>query len=266
MNNNISPYTPTKVVWGNRSSILTELINEARKSVKKKGLLHIIKMGFIAIYEYLQLSFYKKFRNDETFDFNGKKYPYLFHGRVAGAGPSWKNERCVNIPIVLDIIQEYKSKGKRILELGNVLSYALEIDHDVVDKYEIMDGVINEDIVEFKPKEKYDLIVSVLCIHHVGWNETPRDPPKVLRAIENLKNILNPEGKMILSIAWDWNEYLDRQLLEGNLKFEKQWYLKKDKGYKWKEVQTIDEIKDLKYDDKTYTARGIVIGEINKKT
>ncbi|MDF0681510.1 MAG: hypothetical protein P0116_11165 [Candidatus Nitrosocosmicus sp.] len=40
-----------------------------------------------------------------------------------------------------------------------MISYAMDIDHDVIDKYELMDGIINEDIVDYKPKSKYDLIV-----------------------------------------------------------------------------------------------------------
>jgi len=266
VNDNRSPYTPTKVVWGNKSSILTELIKEARASVRKKGLIHVFKMGFITSYEYFQLFFYKKFRNDETFYFNEKKYHYLFHGRVAGAGPSWKNERCVNIPIIWETIEEYRKNNKKVLELGNVISYATDIDHDVIDKYEIMDGIINEDIIDFDPKFKYDLIVSVLCLQSVGWDEIPKDPPKILKAVENMNSILAPGGKMVISVGWGWNQYLESLILEGKFKFDEQWYLKNEKGYKWKQVQSINEIKDLKYDEKAYTARGIIIGVINKKT
>ena len=266
MSDNRSPYTPTKVVWGNRSSIVTELLNEARSSVKKKGIIHVLKMGFITIFEYIQLSYLKKFHSNETFDFNGRKYKYLFHGRVAGAGPSWKNERCVTIPVIWETIEEYKRNSKKVLELGNVISYALDIDHDVIDKYEIMEGIINDDIVNYKPKFKYDLIVSVLCLQSVGWDEVPKDPPKLLRAVENMNNMLAPGGKMIISVGWGWNQYFEKLILDGEFKFDKQWYLKKDKGYKWREVHSLDEIKDLKYDEKAYTAHGVVVGMINKRT
>lgn len=260
-----SPYTPTKVVWGNKMSILVELFKEAKTSLKKKGMIHVFKMGLITIWEYIQLRYYKKFRTDDTFHFNGKNYPYFFHGRVAGAGPSWKNERCVNIPIVLDIIKDYRNKDKKVLELGNVLSYAINIDHDVIDKYEIMEGIINEDIVDYDPPFKYDLIVSVLCLQSVGWDEIPKDPPKILRALDNMNNMLAPGGKMVISIGWGWNQYLESLILEGKFKFDRQWYLKKEKGYTWKEVPSIDYIKDLKYDEKAYTALGIIVGIIEKR-
>lgn len=265
MNDDRSPYTPTKVVWGNKASILTELIKEARASVKKKGLFHVIKMGVVTSYEYFQLTYFKKFRNHEKFYFEGEEYTYLFHGRVAGAGPSWKNERCVNIPVVWKTITEYRKKNKRVLELGNVISYALEVDHDIIDKYEIMEGVINEDIVDFNPTHKYDLIVSVLCLQSVGWDEIPKDPPKILKAMDNMNKMLAPGGKMIISVGWGWNQYLEGLILDGTFKFDHMGFLRNDNGYKWKEVKSIDEIKHLKYDEKAYTARGILIGTINKK-
>jgi hypothetical protein len=38
----------------------------------------------------------------------------------------------------------------------------------VLDKYEQAPGVINEDVVSFSPPQKYDLIVSVSTLEHVG--------------------------------------------------------------------------------------------------
>jgi hypothetical protein len=70
---------------------------------------------------------------------------------------------------------------------------------------------------------------------------------------------------MVISVGWGWNQYLESLILDGDFKFDEQWYLKKDKGYEWKEVQSINEIKELKYDEKAYTARGIIVGTINKK-
>jgi cyclopropane fatty-acyl-phospholipid synthase-like methyltransferase len=51
--------------------------------------------------------------------------------------------------------------------------------------------VINEDVVNFKSKKKYDLIVSISTLEHVGWDEKPM---KIPRAIENLKTLITPQG------------------------------------------------------------------------
>ncbi len=58
-----------------------------------------------------------------------------------------------------------------------------------------MDGVINEDVVDFKPSKKYDFIFSLMSLQCVGWYESPQEPRKFLRAIENLKTILLKMGR-----------------------------------------------------------------------
>ena len=116
----------------------------------------------------------------KTFVFNGHTYPYLYHF----CNKTWKNERGVEIPIFRDILLRHQAA--RILEVGNVLSHYFPVHHEVVDKYEVAPIVINQDIVEFAPTERYDLILSISTLEHVGWDEVPREPAKLLQAIEHL--------------------------------------------------------------------------------
>src|SRR5689334_18303629 len=51
----------------------------------------------------------------KTFQFQGRSYPYFFHHY----NTTWKNERCVEVPIVREEMRRFE--GKRILEVGNVL-------------------------------------------------------------------------------------------------------------------------------------------------
>lgn len=88
-----------------------------------------------------------------------------------------------------------KYQGKNILEIGNVLSHHLEFEHDILDKYENAEGVINEDVVNFKSKKKYDLIVGISTLEHVGWDEKPM---KIPSAVENLKTLITSRGGMII--------------------------------------------------------------------
>jgi len=78
-------------------------------------------------------------------------------------------ERAVKILIVVEMVRKYR--GKNILEIGNVLSRHIKLEHDVLDKYETAKGVINEDIVDFKSEKKYDLIISISTLEHVGLDE-----------------------------------------------------------------------------------------------
>ena len=89
-------------------------------------------------------------------------------------------------------IEEYEGRkeGRNILEVGNVLSHYFRVHHDVIDKYEKTNGVINIDAVDFDPPKRYDLIVTISTLEHVGWNENSRDSTKIPSAIENLKGLI----------------------------------------------------------------------------
>ena len=191
----------------------------------------------------------------KTFVFNGQRYHYFYHAY----NRTWKNERGVEIPIFGEIVQAHR--GKRILEVGNVLSHYFHIQHDVLDKYEIAPGVINQDIVDFSPSEKYDLIVSISTLEHIGWDEEPREPSKMLRGIENLKTRgLTAGGKIVVSMPLGYNAYLDQLLKDGKMQFTEQHYLKRvsKKNY-WVEADW-ESCRAAKYG--RFVANALIIGII----
>jgi hypothetical protein len=107
---------------------------------------------------------------NRTFRVGGQRYRYAFHGY----NTTWRNERCVEIPLAIEILDAWHEK--RILEVGNVLSHYRPVDHDVLDKYERAPRVVNEDVLEFRPSAPYDLIFSVSTMEHIGWDETTENP------------------------------------------------------------------------------------------
>jgi len=241
------------------------LFSRAKLIYERNGLNYFIHTSILYLYELLFTSapnrvkvwYYKKFRSSDTFNFRGKKYHYLFHPYSC----SWENERCVLLPIAWEIVQSFRKQGKNILEIGNVLPYVYAVDHDVLDKNEIVNGVINEDVVNFKTDKQYDLILSIFTLQYVGWDEVPRNPNRVLMALENLKRILTPGGLIIIMHGLGEHKEVDELLKNGTLKFEKQFYLMKTSGYQWKEC-TWEEVKDLPYNYNVPTANGVVIGLI----
>lgn len=205
----------------------------------------------------LRLWYYKAFHSKETFEFEGTKYHYLFHSYC----PTWKNERAAVIPIIWDIVKRYEAEGKRVLEIGNMLSFVYPINHDVLDKYEIVNGVINEDVVSFRPAKEYDLICSILTLQEVGLKEVPSDPVKSLIAFENLKSILSNGGQMVIVHGMGVNLDMDNAIRNGTIKFSEQYCLNKIGGYVWKEA-TWDDIRNAQYDYSVPTATGVLIGII----
>jgi hypothetical protein len=176
---------------------------------------------------------YKIFKSSHIFTHNGENYKYWYHVH----NTTWKNERAVEIPLVCKIMAEYKKLD--ILEVGNVLSHYFNIHHDVVDKYEKSEGVINQDVVDFSPQKKYDLIISISTLEHVGWDENPREPQKIFKAMDNLKNCLAPGGKLVVTLPIGSNPKLDKYLETGEIKFTENYYLKRiSQDNRWIEVNS----------------------------
>ena len=156
--------------------------------------------------------YYGTFKGSNTFFFQKNKLKYFYHK----ANATWTNERAIEIPIMCEHIK--KHPNSRMLEIGNVLSHYFRMSHDVVDKYEKAPGVINQDVVEYTPDYCYDLIISISTLEHVGWDETPRDPEKIFLAIENLKKILAPGGKLVITLPIGENPALDSYLEKKEIK------------------------------------------------
>ena len=158
------------------------------------------------------------------FLFNGKYYDYFNHPFNSTS----VNERCIEIPIIMDYINQ--NKNKHILEVGHVLSYYFDVKHDIVDKYEKTGKVINEDIVDFCPEKKYDLIISISTLEHIGWGpEEEKELDKCLYALENMKELLKYDGKLIVTFPLGYNDNLDSLLKAGIIKFDVIYCLHKNK-------------------------------------
>src|SRR5680860_5096 len=141
---------------------------------------------------------YKKiFESSKTFRFNGKTYNYFYHLYNA----TWRSERAIEVPIVMDFIND--SQNKDILELGNVLSHYFSFEHDILDKYDKSKKVIRQDVVNFNPTKKYDLIVSISTLEHIGRDENPKDETKIEKTIEILKKCRNLKEKLLLLFLKD---------------------------------------------------------------
>jgi hypothetical protein len=87
-----------------------------------------------------------------------------------------------------------------VLEVANVLSHYFAVDHDILDKFESGGSVRTEDVVSFRTADRYDLIVSISTLEHVGWDEEPQDAGKISRAIANLSDHLAPGGRLLATL------------------------------------------------------------------
>lgn len=146
----------------------------------------------------------RTFRSRRRFTFRGVDYPYFYHGYKL----TWMTERGVEVPIVLGFVNG--NRGKQVLEVGNVLQHYFPVDHDVLDKYEAAPGVANSDVIDFDPGKRYDLIVSISTVEHVGFDEDPKEPRKVSMAMDRLRGLLAPGGTMVVTVPLGYNPEIDR--------------------------------------------------------
>ena len=190
---------------------------------------------------YFPYYFYRKtFYQKEGFKFKGKRYQNFWHPY----NTTWRNERSVEIPVALDFLAKYDASS--VLEIGNVLSHYIKPSHIILDKYEKGKKVIALDIVDYCPERKFDLIISISTIEHMGWDETPPQKGKYLDAITHIRSLLNEQGLLIVTAPLGYNTDLDNDLLNEKLGFNEYFFYQRTESEKWFEVN-MEEAKNAKY-------------------
>ena len=205
-------------------------------------------------------TFYRSFyrlvrrRRHRHFVFRGQELEYFYHRYNF----TWRNERIVEVPIAWSFVEA--AGDRRVLEVGNVLSHYFPHRHTVLDKYDRAPGVINEDALTFAPGERYDVIVSISTLEHVGWDEDPRDPDKPVQVATNLARLLRPGGLLVASLPIGYNPHVDRSLGSRRFPFTETYCLKRvSRDNRWQEVDWAD-IRDARYGVPFPSANGIVVG------
>lgn len=226
------------------------------------GLLAVLRKIFEVFYRLLTnaiKNIYFKIAPSGAFYFNGNKLKYFRHNYNL----AYENERTVEVAIVTWFL-EGLNKGSTILEVGNVLrNYGIKRTRDILDKYDVSPGILNEDVVSFSPKKKYNAIVSISTLEHVGWDEQIRDPEKIPVAIKNLKdNCLAPGGIMLITLPLGYNTYFDEYIQNGGGIFSEKYFLKRiSADNKWKQVE-YSEVIGSKFGEPFNNANVMLIGVV----
>lgn len=186
----------------------------------------------------------------KPFVFNGDEFRYFSHHY----NHTYFNERAVEIPIVLCYLEMFR--GKRILEVGNVMAHYYNMPHVVVDKYEVAENVVNVDIIDYVPVAKFDLVISVSTFEHIGFDEYNRyakqggmgdERRNLLLAVDAAKSLLAPGGQFLLTVPLGCNPFLDDQITRGGLGMTDMWFLKRiSRRNEWKQV-SFEEVRCIEY-------------------
>lgn len=199
-------------------------------------------------------------RGSATFECLGETYRYFTHPYNA----TWRNERAVEISIALRFLGQ--NRGQRVLEVGNVLSYyTSEIDtwtadYHVVDKYERSPGVQNADFVSLTPSEPYDALISISTFEHIGWDEIPRDPVKVVQALSHLARVVRNRERVLLTFPLGYHPQLDALAGSDGLGFRQSSALVRvNRQNDWREV-SMREALPRRYGERYAGANALFVG------
>jgi hypothetical protein len=236
---------------------LSRGIGAVRDSVKEKGV--VATANLLAATAAGQIAFpvIKARRQGERFTFRGHELPYTLH-RYNNA---YRNERTVEISIAKWFLS--RADNGRVLEVGNVLAHYGMTGQTVLDKYETVPGVLNDDIVDYSPEQPFDTVLAVSTLEHVGWDEQPREPEKVFRAFESVRNSVAPGGKLLVTVPIGHNKALDGGLRDGVLKFQQEtWLVRTGRNNVWREADR-DEALSKEYGRPFRNANAIFVGTEN---
>ena len=179
---------------------------------------------------------------------------------------TWKNERCIESPLVKSIVDSERGK---ILEIGNVLSHYYTAAWDVLDKFDKGKNIINEDIAYFNPQNKYDLIISISTFEHIGFDDDlsgfKNSAVKIEKSFNNtFNNALKNNGKIVISAPIGYNPDMDRIIFGNKLKFDEQYFYMRITDRKWVQVNE-EEAVGTKFNSPFQYANCIFIGIKKKK-
>lgn len=209
---------------------------------------------------YKTIYYFYKILRPKGFLFNNQTIPY----ENSYYNTSFFNERSVEIPLIKELLKNYTNAD--FLEVGNVLMhYGYNTPRDIVDKYEISDGVLNIDIEEYRNK-KYSLILSISTLEHVGLDEGEKiiDERKLERCIANIiDNLLVDKGLFIITLPVNYNHNVDKFIFDNKL-FQEKFFIVKDNPFlnTWKKID-FDQI-EVKYRKKPILIEEVFIGIYTK--
>jgi hypothetical protein len=191
-----------------------------------------------------------------TFEFQGRRFDCFYHRY----NMTWAAERCVEIPIARNYLEQCPDGNA--LEVGNVLSHYSPVRHDVLDKFEKGAGVINEDILDYRPGKLYDLILSISTFEHIGFDDESEEPSgqKIKTAIAKCRELLKPEGTLVLTVPVGYNPELDDLVRTGGLNSTREFYLHRTQGSQWQET-TKEEALRHRFKSPFPYANAIIIAE-----
>jgi hypothetical protein len=233
-------------------SYLSQMRDAHRDMPLASSRLHISEVRTLANYWR-----HRALRSQRSFTLAGHTYQYHF----ARYNATWHHERAVEVPVTWEILRNFDPG--RVLEVGNVLPHYFRTSHSVLDKDEADPRVVNTDVVDFTTDRRFDLILSISTLEHVGFDYSEvAEPQKILGAIDHLCGLLSDLGRLVVTLPMGYNPHLDDLLRRGGLRFDRLLAMERvSRDNRWRET-TWSNIANARYGEPYRGANGLVIGII----
>lgn len=231
------------------------VVNRARVMTRDEGIVPTAKFFGRLVVEHLEYPVMRRRRSDKRFRFFGEDLPFAYHLY----SQTWRNERSIEIAIAHHLLR--RQPPGRMLEVGNVLGHFGYVGHDVLDRYEKVEGLINTDVIGYRPDTLYDTVVSISTLEHVRFDEEHlRDPHGSSLALESLRSTVAPGGRLLVTVPFGYNLGLDEDIRSGRFAFERQVaYRRVNREGDWHEV-SLEEGLNCQYGSPFDAANGILVG------
>lgn len=150
-----------------------------------------------------------------------------------------RNERTVEVPIARHFIGEQATRDG--IEVGNVMSHYGPMGWSVYDRYEQAPGVVNRDVFDIETHVNW--IVSVSTLEHVRWDchgGGVIEEGGSQKAIEHLRALLRPGGRMLVTVPFGVNPPLDEAILFHELGVARECTFLRDGDHGWRQAHRPD--------------------------
>jgi hypothetical protein len=204
--------------------IYNSAVNMWVSFIKRVGIWEFVMM----LARHFGANFILKGLKEKTFSFDGATLKYFY----AKYNITWVTERVLEVPIGMHCIQ--RAGEENSLEVGNVLSHYFPPKHAILDKFEKGPGIINEDILDYRPDRKFDLVLSISTFEHIGYEDDgPPDAEKIRSAIAACQRLLSAKGRLVITVPFGYNPYMDRYIAEGQINPDRVSYYEKTNKLDW---------------------------------
>lgn len=187
---------------------------------------------------------------------------------------TFMNERTIEIPFSKVIIHKFMKnyKNPKILEIGNTLIHyetkSEMIEREIVDKYEVYPNVINKDIMDFTPKNKFDIIFSISTLEHVGSDyEEEYVENKFKKAIDKCLELLDEKGVFIVTLPIFYRDVVDNIVFKENFFTTKYFFQRRNFKNDWflsSEKKVLDNKEKLRYNSNFPLSNALFVGVVDK--